>query len=44
MLQVFMNFQIPTKTELQKEKKQTENFSFHENVLDILRKEKFAIL
>ena len=37
-----MNFQ--TKTKLQKEKKQTENFSFHENALDILWKEKFAIL
>ena len=37
-----MNFQ--TKTELQKEKKQTENFSFHEHALDIFWKEKFAIL
>ena len=35
-----MNFW--TKTELQKEKKQTGNFSFHENVLDIFWKEKFA--
>ena len=37
-----MNFW--TKTELQKEKKQTGNFSFHENVLDIFWKEKFAVL
>ena len=32
-----------SKTDLQKEKKQTENVSFHENVLDILWKEKFSI-
>ena len=33
-----------SKTDLQKEKKQTENVSFHENVLDILWKEKFSII
>ena len=32
-----------SKTDLQKEKKQTENVSFHENVLDILWKETFSI-
>ena len=37
-----MNFW--TKTELQKEKKQPENFPVHKSVLDILWKEKFAIL